>query len=134
MPLLSAAQITKMKTTQDVGMPDTAIIKRFTVGTATADGMGGYNTGTAEWVAVGTADARLRPIVRRGENEFVTGGQPTQILQWWVTMPLATDVLARDRVHVGTRVFEVNSVNNDESWATAIRAEVTSYGEESARE
>ena len=128
MSTLSAAQLTKMQTTQDTALPGTAIIYQATM---SSDGMGGF---TEVWNASGTADGRLRPIISRGDNESVTGGQVTQVIDWWITMPLATTVTAKDRIRFGDRAFEVSYVNNDESWRTAVRAECISMNEEAARQ
>ena len=128
MTLLSTAQVTSMQTTQDTGLPGTAIIYQRS---DTSDGMGGY---TEAWAAAGTADARLRPIVSRGNNEYVTGAQVTQVIDWWVTMPVDTSITATDRIRFGDRAFEVSYVNNDESWRTACRVECISMNEEAARQ
>ena len=115
MPLLSAAQLLSMQTTQDSALPGTAVI--YSAGTVT-DGMGGY---TETWNAVGTADGRLRPIISRGDNEYVTGSQVAVVADWFVTMPIDTDITAKDRIRIGGRALEVSFVNNDESWRTACR-------------
>ena len=128
MPLLSSAQLLAMQTTQDSALPGTAVIYRADNVT---DGMGGF---TETWNAVGTADGRLRPIISRGETEYVTGSQVAVVADWFVTMPIGTDVTAKDRIRIGGRAFEVSFVNNDESWRTACRAECISINEEEARQ
>ena len=128
MSLLSDAQVTSMQTTQDTGLPGTAVIYQRS---DTSDGMGGY---TEEWIAAGTADARLQIMISRGDTEYVTGGQVTQVLDWWLTMPVDTTITAADRIRFGDRAFEVSYVNNDESWRTACRVECISMNEESARQ
>ena len=128
MPLLSSAQLLAMQTTQDSALPGTAVIYRADNVT---DGMGGF---TETWNAVGMADGRLRPIISRGETEYVTGSQVAVVADWFVTMPIGTDVTAKDRIRIGGRAFEVSFVNNDESWRTACRAECISINEEEARQ
>ena len=124
--LLWTSDVTWMQGIQNRALPGTAVIYRSTLA---SDGMGGQSE---TWAAVGTADARLLPP---SGDESVAGEQITSITEWFVTVPQGTDITAADRIEIdGARMFEVQWVNNDESWHTALRCRVTAYGEETARE
>ena len=121
--MITAAELTAMQATQNLVMPGTAIINRATLSN---DGMGGQ---TETWAAVGTVTARLYPIPSQ-QREYATGGQPSSVSDWFVTVPVGTDVIARDRIIVSSRTFEVQYVNNDEMYQTAVRCEVAAFNEE----
>ena len=118
MPMLSAAQITKMGALQNLGMPGTAVIQRKTLG-------GAYGSPEGAWAAVGTATCRMGALQPKPNRESVTGGQVAAVVEYVFTMPLGTDVLASDRILYSDRLYEVNSTNNDSTRKTAIRAIVT---------
>ena len=119
MPFLSAAQLSSISTLQDSGMPGTAIIQRKTLS-------GAYGSEEGAWLAVGTVDCRMSNIDQKPGREHVAGGQVTAVVEYIYTMPLGTDVLASDRILYADRLYDVNSVNNDSTRKTAIRAVTTS--------
>ena len=114
MPMLSAAEITDMRSEQNDTMPDSVVIWRYTV---SSDGMGG-NTET--WAAVGTVDGRLALVnlagVEKAIADRLTGADP-----YVVTVPTGSTVLDRDRLAVSGRTFEVAYVNQHGAWETALR-------------
>lgn len=105
-------------------MPGSVVIERATYA---SDGMGGYSE---SWAAIGTVIGRVYPQTQRGQGEFVTGGQVVSMTQWYATLPVGTNVTARDRLLYASRTWEVTSVNNDEMWQTAVRCEVEAHNEE----
>lgn len=120
----SDADLTFMRDTQELAMPGTAVIQ----GTVSAsDGQGGYYE---SYAGVGTVPARLYPVNRRSYHEGVGGAQVISETAWHITMPWDTVVDARNRISMEGRTWEIVSVNNDENWRTAIRAEVTAFNEE----
>lgn len=128
MTWLSSGDLSWMRDMQEQWLSDTVVVMRRT---DTSDGMGGYSE---SWAAVGTAMGRVRPQNLRGRAEVVTGGQPTSLQRWDITLEQGTDVGVDDRVTCNGRVYEVQRVNNDETWQTAVRVEAITYNEESARE
>jgi head-tail adaptor len=124
MPALSAAELTAMRAVEDETMSSTCVIERATYA---ADGMGGR---TETWAAVGTVVCDLYPINSRADRERYTGGQIQSIGGWFVTVPTSTDVLARDRLLIDSRTFEVTFVPNDADHLTALQVEAKTYNEE----
>lgn len=131
--LLGNADLSWMRDIQARIRPGMGTIYRFTPGTATSDGMGGFNDAEDSWEAVGTSTLRVRPMDLRGRGEYVTGGQVTAVAQWDITLEYDCDVKPQDRIKTGDRVYEVTRINNDETWLTAVRVEAISYNEESSR-
>ena len=119
MPILSAAQLSKLYALQDLAMPGTAVIQRQTL-------TGGYGAEAGPWVAVGTASCRMSNVDPKPGKENIAGGQVTAVVEYIYTMPVDTDVMASDRILYANRLFEVRSVNNDSTRKTAIRAVTTS--------
>ena len=113
MPLLSTTEIAAMRSEQNGTMPDTGIISRYTLA---SDSMGGQ---VETWAAVGTALCRLAPI---GEGaERVIAERITESDPWVITFPQGTNAVARDRVSVGARTFEVKGAAEHAAWETALR-------------
>lgn len=114
MPLLSAAEITDMRSEQDGTMPDSVVVHRYTT---VSDGMGG-NTET--WAAVGTVTCRLAPAGRAGAEGLITE-RLTAADPWAITVPQGTTIYERDRLVIGARTFEVEYINEHAAWETARR-------------
>lgn len=121
--MLSASDLTFMQDTQELAMPGTVVIERWTM---VPDGMGGS---LESWNAVGTVIGRIYPQRTQG-NELVGGAQVQSEIKWWGTLPYDTVVYAQDRLVYSGRSWEVLRVNNDEMWMTAIRCELESENEE----
>lgn len=124
----TADDLAFMRETQAEALPSTAIIQ----GTVNmADGQGGFYEG---WASVGTVPARLYPQSSRTYDESATGGaQLISRTRWFVTMPWNAVVDARNRIFMEGRTWEIQSVNNDENWRTAIRCEVSANNEENRK-
>lgn len=124
MPILSAAELTAMRAVEDETMSSICIIERATY---SADGMGGQRE---TWAAVGTVVCDLYPINSRADWERYTGGQVQSTGGWFVTVPTSTDILARDRLLIDSRTFEVTFVPNDADHLTALQVETKAFNEE----
>jgi hypothetical protein len=80
--MLTAADLSFMRDTQEDALPGTVVIQRHTL---VSDGMGGA---TETWAAVGTAIGRIYP--RRTQSaENIGGGQVHSHMQWWPRFPWA---------------------------------------------
>jgi len=105
--MLSAAQLSAMRSTLVASLPDTAVVKRDTL---TPDGAGGWTTSEA---TVATVAGRVSPS---GGRESVVAGKLDAVTTWTITLPALTDVTAKDRIVVGSRTFEVAAVLDPRSW------------------
>lgn len=121
--LITNTEIAWMRGVQVQAQPGTAVIQRATLA---SDGMGGQ---TETWAAIGTVTARLMPVSPT-QREFVTGSQITTVAKWYVTVPGTATVLASDRIVIGTRLFEVTFVPNNQDYRTALHVECVSLNEE----
>lgn len=122
----STDDLTFMRQTQTDALPGTAVIYS-TLGTV-SDGQGGFYDGT---VAIGTVPARLYPRTNRiAQESAANGAQVISLTQWWITMPWDTTVDASHRISMDGRTWEIQSLNNDEHWRTAIRCQVNALNEE----
>ncbi len=114
--MLTDANLARMREIQEGALPDTCTIQRATNGVDTI----GQPTKTwadlADDVPCRLKQRRVAKIVG-GERVFVITG-------WVLTLPWGTDFTALDRVVIGSRTFSVSGTNADESWATALRAEL----------
>jgi len=123
MPALTAAELSAMRDIEIEVMSSTCVIERSTYA---ADGMGGR---TETWAAVGTVVCDLYPQSRL-EREQAMGGQVTSASSWFVAMPTTASVIARDRLVIDSRSFEVTFVPNNADHLTALQIEVQAYNEE----
>lgn len=117
--MLTAAELSAMRDVEESVLSSTAVIERFTTS--------GWPP-SETWAAVGTIACDLWPI-SRSNREMVTGGQPIQRGDWYITIPYDTDITAKDRITIAGKTFEVVFVPNDRSWDTALRVEAISYNE-----
>ena len=122
--MLTAAELSDMRTIEESVMSTTCVISRHTL---TGDGMGGK---TEDWVAAGTVTCDVWQIPRTAMREHITGGQVTQLGDWYITMPYDTDITAKDRCIIGGRTYEVTFVPTNSSWLTALRVEARALNEE----
>lgn len=112
--MLSAADLTAMKTTLDASLPDTATVYRLT---RTSDGAGGY---TEAWNAVGSAVAcRISPGGTGAEREVAS--RLAAVAPWVITLPAATDVTTKDQLRTTSRTFQVLAVLAVRSWEISRR-------------
>ena len=112
-----------MKATQARALPGTAIVVR---NSGSADGMGGF---LDSWAAVGTVAARLAPSDRT-PAERIAGEEVASILDWDITVPIGTDVTVKDRITIAGRTFEIQGVNDDEGFGSALRITAVSHNDE----
>lgn len=123
MPALTAAELTAMRTTEEEVMSSTCVVERATYA---ADGMGGR---TETWAAVGTVTCDLYPQGRL-EREAAMGGQVISPSLWFVTVPTTASIIARDRLLIDSRTFEVTFVPNNADHLSALQVEAQAYNEE----
>jgi len=123
MPALTAAELAAMRTGENEILSSTCVIERATY---SADGMGGQ---VETWAAIGTASCDLYPQ-SLDEREAATGGQVISRSRWFVTLPTTASVLARDRLLIDARTFEVIFVPNNADHLTALQVEVEAHNEE----
>lgn len=110
--MLTAAEITSMRSVQALALPDSCIISRDTIA---SDGRGGVTRTPA---TVATVDCRLA----------VGGGQATEEIDaerlrnessWIITVAQGTDVRDGDRIVIGSRSFEVLKARAHGAWEMA---------------
>ena len=119
MTLLSSAQITSMRTTADLALPDTVVISRRTTA---SDGAGGWSE---TWATSATVAGRLMPKYQISGTEGQAAGQIQAAAQWACTLPAGTDLRAGDRVTVAGRTYEVQAVlSAGVAWRISVRADV----------
>lgn len=123
--MLTASELSTMRTIEESVMTSTAIIRR---NTPLRDVMGGF---TDSWSAIGTVNCDLWPVGNRGDRENTTsGGQLISHADWFITVPYNTDVIAQDRIDIDGKTFEIVFVPNNISWNTALRIEAKTFNEE----
>lgn len=115
MSLLSAAQLTSMRATADLALPDSAVLSRATL---TSDGMGGY---TESWATTATVACRLDPPgnARLDQWQEKIMNRAAFIL----SVPDDTDIQSQDRASVSGSTYEVLGLL-DASWEITSRAVV----------
>lgn len=112
--MLSAADLTAMKTTLDASLPDTCTVYRLT---RTSDGAGGY---TEAWAATGAAVAcRVSPAGTGAEREVAA--RLGAVATWMVTLPAGTDVTAKDKILTSTQTLQVEAALAPRSWEISRR-------------
>ena len=116
--MLGATQISGMRATAALALPDTATISRVA---RASDSAGGW-TETWSTVASGVA-CRLMSTQKLGEGP--AGGTQQAAAEWVLTLPLGTDLRAADRIVVASRTFEVTTLlSAGVEWLISIRASV----------
>lgn len=101
--MLTADELTEMRSTLNVSLPDTAQVQRKSL---MSDGVGGF---TESWSIVATVPCRVSPA-GRFPDERVIAERLTAKSVWTITMPAETDIKPADRVEIGLWVFEVVAV------------------------
>lgn len=115
--MLTAAELTAMRTDAAASLPGTAILSRAS---GTADGMGGS---TLTWAAAGTVACRVEPSTTEA-TESESGGRSVNASTWWLHVPWDTDLRVSDRVAYDSASYEVVQVLSPRSWEVLTRAEV----------
>jgi head-tail adaptor len=111
--MLTAADLTAMRSTASASLVDVCLIKRVTL---TSDGVGGY---TSSWATAATVACRVAPA--RGPTELDLVNRAAAVQGWTLTLPYNTDVRPADRLVVGSRTFEVIGRLAAETYETARR-------------
>jgi head-tail adaptor len=111
--VLSAAELTSLRSTLTASLPGTVSVTRATLA---SDGMGGS---TETWAAVVGAAARVSPSIS-GEDRIV-GGKDVSEAPWTVTLPQGTNVTVRDRITTPTMTLEVVATSGARSFDTCVR-------------
>ena len=89
--------------------------------------MGGYGT---ETTFAGTVACRIGfPSGNSGATEGVAAGQLQAVGTHVITMPAFTDIGPSDRVHIGTRVFNVIGGTGERSHELSRRVAVNEINE-----
>ena len=113
--MLTASELTAMRSTLDASLPDSAVIKtRAWV----SDGGGG---GTTTYVAAGTVDCRVVPAAAAGER--IEGDRIHPDTEYVFTFPYDTAVESDAVLTVDSRTFSVVAVRSPRSWPISLRVE-----------
>jgi head-tail adaptor len=118
--MLTASDLTAMRSTLGTSLPGTVVIQRST---QSSDGMGGVSDA---WANVGTVSARVSPS-GVGLDDLV-GGEFTNVTPWVVTLPAGTNVTDRDRIAYDGQTFEVVAIDSPRSYATCVRVQCKEVG------
>lgn len=110
--MLTAGELAAMQATQQQTLVEQCSIMRSTLA---SDGAGGQTSSTTLAPSV----CRLAPSNNLPADRMLAGAQQDQLL-WRITLPADADVLAADRIIVGTRSFEVKGVYGPWSAITAL--------------
>lgn len=117
--MLTASELTAMRSTLDASLPDSAIIK---TPTWVSDGGGG---GTTTYTASGTVDCRVTPGAGvAGVGEVVRGNRLDPDVDALFTFPYDTAIDANDVIELSGRTFSVKAVAEPRSWSVSLRVDV----------
>ncbi len=93
-------------------MPDTAILQRRL--DDTVDDAGGTQP---DWQNLLELPCRVTPQqLMANEHLDKTEGKTIAAATWWIHLPAQTEVLAKDRILVGARTFEVTTSQSPHSF------------------
>lgn len=112
--MLSQIEIDNMQDLIETTFPNTGVIKRYT---NTNDGFGGFTQSESTVVTVNCAF-----YINSTKDVIVADGQQNQST-FTILFPVGTDITNKDRVSIGSRVFEVIQVQS-RSYELVIRVEV----------
>ena len=116
MSLLTAADITAMRTTLNQSLGGTAVIQSRSY---TSDSGGG---GTLTWTNSGTVSARISPLTA---SEEVTGSRLAPEANWIVTLPANTSITEDSRIVMAGTTYEVEAIRGPRTWEVSRRVEVS---------
>lgn len=111
--MLTAAELTAMRTTAGSALPDSCVIQSRSL---VSDGGGG---GTVTWTASGTVDCRLAPA-QATEDEH--GGRISPEAEFTITLPSSAAVTTESRIVHNAGIFNVEAVRT-RSWNLTQRVE-----------
>lgn len=116
--MLTTAEITAIRNTETLALPDTCTVSRKTLA---SDGRGGHS---ATWASVATNVAcRLGRSGSKSGVETIDADALQQQTPWVVTFKHDQDVRNTDRIVIGARTFEVISVEPHGAWTMALRVQ-----------
>lgn len=113
MTLLTGLDTAYIKAQQSLGMPDTCTLRTVTL---TSDGSGGWTEGTSDQASV-----PCRLMYQTG-NEGIRANMMVSERSYILTIPSTYTLTPATRVIKGGVTYEVDSVNQSQSWQTATRA------------
>lgn len=109
--MLTTGEIAQMRREIGMTLVDTAVVQTR----GFVDNQGGG--GTLTWTASGTVDCHVAPgVVGRGGQERLVADRTTSTGDWWITIPAETAITGSSRLSVGSRTFEVVSMQAPRSW------------------
>lgn len=117
--MVTPADLTMLRATQNSLMPGTAEIVRRTDGTRDA-----FGDVTETWATVATVPCRLAAakLGNAGGEVVTVFGALTGVTQFDLTLPWNTDIRGKDRVKISGRMYEVKADPDDAlSYRTAVR-------------
>lgn len=118
--MFTAAELADLRSEQNAAMPDTCVISRPTLS------QNDIGEETSSYATSSTVACRLAARTAASyDTERTIGDQWSAFHRWDLTVPYGTDIQTTDRVVIGSRTFEIDSVDAGASYATAIRALVT---------
>ena len=96
--MLSAAELSAMRETAYLALPDTAVIRRASLA---SDGMGGY---TETWATVDTVSCRLDPPGNARLDQWQS--KIMNRAAFVLNLEDGTDIKSGDQVTIGSKVYE----------------------------
>lgn len=115
--MLSASELSLMRSVQNEALPDTGTILR---GTSTVNEIG---EATLSWGTVASSVAcRLMPPGRQSGLDVI-GDQSNLVANWVVTLAYDKDVVTGDRIVIAGGTYDVIAVTDEFEWRTAVRAD-----------
>lgn len=115
MSLLTASDLTSMRSVLNESLPGTAILMART---QAGDGQGGY---TDTYAASGTVACRLSPLPVVSGIEEPVGDRKATIAERVITLPAETSVPTTGRIQIGAETFQVTSVRAPRTWELSVR-------------
>jgi SPP1 family predicted phage head-tail adaptor len=112
--MLTANEISSMRTTASQALPGTAVIQRDTF--VSDEGGGGSQT----WAASGTVACRVAPI--RGDEREVAERISAEA-DYIITLPAETTIAEDDRVVISSETYEVQAIRDRDQWEITRRVE-----------
>lgn len=119
----TAAELDELQDVAESAMAGTMVIRRQALA---ANGQGGYST---TYPVVGTVSCHIWR--NRYANEKTVGAQVKSIADWYVAVPVGTDIReTTDWGVVGTVTLQITHVPAQVTWNPHLRCEAVSYNRE----
>lgn len=117
--MLTAAEITWMRATEALTLPDTCAVHRKS---SVSDGRGGQTESYAVVSGMSTLACRLSAGGNQAD-ESITAEQMRNRSYWIITFTQGVDVRDTDRIVIGSRTFEVMKALAHGAWEMARRVQ-----------